>query len=180
MNSSHQSRSSDSAVVSDQCSICLGQPHNEIVTSCGHRFCHMCLKSHLTMTSRRCPLCQTLIGRTEIQKHLKNPVCIDVTFPDREYIWMYSAHRNGWWIFEDRAQIELEKVWINYNESRSSTQYDLQIGGYQIKVDLQQMIQTIERTKSQRDIVRILRNDLHNYSIRGISGISVPVNDHQI
>jgi SNF2 family DNA or RNA helicase len=50
----------------DNCSICLNEFTNKIVTECGHFFCKECIISCINMSKKECPMCRDTLTKNKI------------------------------------------------------------------------------------------------------------------
>jgi hypothetical protein len=104
----------------EECCICLQSLSLPIQSSCGHIFCWLCLKSviesHSSYSSNppACPLCR---ARLDMKLLNQATVATDDYINQHNsifYVWKYAGRSSGYWLFEDRANEEIEQSYQNY------------------------------------------------------------------
>lgn len=155
---------------SQVCCICQEKSVNPVVLPCDHVFCFLCMKG-VAARQRRCALCRSaippgyvetpsLINRDEIKSKLEESQGTGT------YHWFYEARGGGWWLYEQRASAEIEKV---YSEGDRRT-VRLQIAGFTYIIDFDDMVQYREGIPSRR---RKIKRDVVKESVKGVAGICV-------
>lgn len=135
---------------------------------CQHIFCYLCIKGVATR-SRRCALCRQHIPPDFVEKPTvvdKDAIKAKLEEEGDSYHWFYEAKNGGWWMYEERTSLEIEKA---YGDKEQTVR--LQISGFTYVVDFGKMVQYREhfpnrRRKIKRDVVR-------TDSVKGVAGIYV-------
>lgn len=143
--------------------ICHDKISNQTRLKCGHVYCYLCIKTHLTLVNRVCPVCRCHVKHEELN-------CEKLDVPIGKHVWMYSGKNYGWWMYDRRANHELEDFYRQFR-SGSGHQYEINLSGLNIEVDFKQMTQRGLGTGVTRSIIRIDRSNESDYHINGLSGI---------
>ena len=83
------------------------------------------------------------------------------------YEWHYEAKSGGWWLYEQRTSIEIEKA---YRDGKKNLR--LQISGFTYVIDFEESVQFREDFPSRKR--RIKRDRVSTGTAKGIAGIALP------
>ncbi|XP_066912919.1 E3 ubiquitin-protein ligase rnf146-like [Clytia hemisphaerica] len=154
-----------------ECPVCLQPCLQPVQTPCLHVFCFLCLKGFV-YRSKRCALC-----RSEVPfEYFQNPVVVKIKNGEasltsstsieitEKYNWFYEG-RNGWWEYDERAQVTLEEAFKT--EARSC---ELLISGFSYFVDFGDMVQFRKSHPTRR---RRIKRDRIGVDRKGVAGLKV-------
>lgn len=132
------------------------------------------------MRSRKCALCRHSLA----VDYLENPTLIKVVDKVNkeekaaktkeksedetdleEFVWYYEG-RNGWWSYDEKTSLEVEKAFKT--GQRSCT---LLIAGFLYVVDFENMFQTRKNEPGRR---RRIKRDKRDVESKGVAGIRIP------
>ena len=167
------------------CPVCLQQCFWPVKLPCGHIFCFLCIKG-VVLRSRKCALCRHSLA----VEYLDNPTLIkvvdkankeekatkakektgDETDAD-DFVWYYEG-RNGWWSYDEKTSLEVEKSFKS--GQRSCT---LLIAGFLYVVDFENMFQTRKNEPGRR---RRIKRDKKDVESKGVAGIRIPASSRSI
>lgn len=82
-----------------------------------------------------------------------------------KYTWYYEAKSGGWWQYEQRALVEIEKA---FKDGKKTMR--LQISGFYYVVNFEEMIQYREDFPSRR---RKIKRDIIAEDVKGVAGIVI-------
>ena len=162
------------------CPVCLQSCFYPVKLPCGHIFCFLCIKG-VVLRSRKCALCRHSLA----VDYLENPTLIKVvdkvnkeeksakitkekTEDDSDaddFVWYYEG-RNGWWSYDEKTSLEVEKSFKS--GQRSCT---LLIAGFLYVVDFENMFQTRKNEPGRR---RRIKRDKRDVESKGVAGIRIP------
>lgn len=133
------------------CPICYDEisiPHK---LSCGHTFCHLCIKASCEMRDT-CPYCRTKVDPTEFYLNIgvdKNELKMTGA------AWSYSG-KNGFWLYDKRSNAEIEEMYQKYlvNRNPENEKVVLMIKNDNFEVNFRTMQQ-----KSKHGTRKIRRDD---------------------
>lgn len=111
---------------------------------------------------------------------MNNPAVVDKgsvesKLEQNSHDWFYEAKNGGWWMYEQRTSVEIEKA---YKDQKKSLR--VQISGFFYIIDFEDMVQYREGMSSRQR--RIKRGDVHTEQVKGVAGISIktsPTNDNK-
>lgn len=94
--------------MSNICNICKNTCYGEILLSCGHLFCYICLKTYTLQYELQCPVC-----KIELTIDLNN-VTTETELSAGIY-WLYAAnYGNGWWCYNETEIKNIEKIYKDF------------------------------------------------------------------
>jgi hypothetical protein len=137
-----------------------------ITLKCNHSFCFLCLKSYYKFSNKLCcPLC-----RKEVEWNTLEKVINHKEEEEEDIQWHYKGRNFGWWKFDKKNNIELEKLYQKHkDEDYVKEDNTIAICGNTYYYDFEEMKQ-ISLDGNIRNILRV-ENDEMNDLIKGISGL---------
>lgn len=160
------------------CPVCLQPCFYPVKLPCGHIFCFLCIKG-VVLRSRKCALCRhslavdylenpTLIKvvdkTNKEEKETKTKEKADDETDEDDFVWYYEG-RNGWWSYDEKTSLEVEKAFKS--GQRSCT---LLIAGFLYVVDFENMFQTRKNEPGRR---RRIKRDKKDVESKGVAGIRI-------
>ena len=150
------------------CCICQDQCVNPVKLPCSHVFCFLCIKG-VAARSNHCALCRQRINPDV----LSNPSVVNryeiestVQKSGESHRWYYEARNGGWWLYEQRTSMEMEKAFKDNEQS-----VRLQISGFYYVIDFEKMVQYREDFPNR--IRQIKRDKVSAETVKGVAGIAV-------
>jgi Zinc finger, C3HC4 type (RING finger) len=116
------------------CELCLSKINIPLELTCHHKFCYLCIKMNMIMTSSlACPICHYQIIVDIDNFKISTHELID---NNSNIIWAYSSNYNNlWWCYDTVSIRKLELIYNDYikrmqgtnNENENSTPDDIKI-----------------------------------------------------
>ncbi|XP_065665943.1 E3 ubiquitin-protein ligase rnf146 [Hydra vulgaris] len=159
------------------CAVCLQQCLQPVQLPCKHIFCFLCLKG-FAYRSKKCALCRSVIEleyfnnpiiikvreKEDVSSSTSNKVSVSLSTPSIAYNWFYEG-RNGWWQYDERASLILEKAFSN-----SKKNCEILIAGFLYVVDFERMVQY---RKDNLARLRKVKRDSDSADLKGVAGIKL-------
>lgn len=167
-----------------KCPICQDKRRHPLTLPCGHTFCYLCIKG-VYARQRVCALCRQPIPSSCI---MSPPGEEKEEEEERGKVrWYYQAKSGGWWVYEERVTLELEKSYQSLMQSELEEDKDeaktvkegerdklleIQISGFPYIVDFQRMIQYRQDKPDRiRRIKRDTAEEEEEALVRGVAGV---------
>lgn len=175
----------------NECAVCCQEiTYKTTLPDCGHSFCFLCIKG-VALRKGACPMC-----RKEISGEMfKDPKLVQPAKPrskvaevaesseartsaengddeKEEGHWFYEGRRHGWWRYERRHELEIEKAYLS-----GKPMVEMLIAGYTYCIDFTALCQyrkDIGRSPGwERCIRRVIGDDASelNGVVKGIAGL---------
>ena len=152
-----------------ECAVCLQTSIYPVQLPCSHIFCYLCVKGFTTQ-SKRCAMCRREVPadyllNPELLEKLDLNTVTEKGFDDDDgevWQWMYEG-RNGWWLYDERTSVEVEKCF-----KRGDQNCELLIAGFLYIIDFEHMLQYRRNDPSRR---RRIKRDLASAPKKGVAGL---------
>lgn len=157
-----------------KCPICQDKRRHPLTLPCGHTFCYLCIKG-VYARQKVCALCRQPIPQHCIVSPPLSGTGEGVGEEGRKTCWYYEAKSGGWWEYEERVRLELEKQYQSLETSNEDNdQFVIYISGFPYVVDFTKMIQyRQDKPNRSRRIKREegVTDDEGEGLVRGVAGI---------
>ena len=164
-----------------ECPVCLQPCSHPVKLPCGHIFCFLCIKG-VVLRSRKCALCRQSLAVEYFEKATLIKVVNKANKEEKatkpkektdgetdqdadDFVWYYEG-RNGWWSYDEKTSLEVEKAFKSGQRSCI-----LLIAGFLYVVDFENMFQTRKNEPGRR---RRIKRDKKDVESKGVAGIRIP------
>lgn len=146
-----------------ECAICLEDIYLELELPCKHKFCFMCIKQNIEISST-CPMCRKKFSSNILEKSSTKQL-------EENIKWMYRGRNNGWWCYTTYLNLQIEQRYQKYQKTLdiSIREFQCEILGREYTINFDKMTQDCDG--NIRDIKRIEDAVSDEDLVKGISGM---------